>query len=181
MKIYTRKGDAGMTSLFGGRRVSKDSLRIEAYGCVDELNAQLGVVRALHPPEALDTLLQKIQNDLFTLGADLATPVAQRGVKIDRVGPDATQFLEGMIDQWEASLAPLTSFILPGGSQPGASLHVARTVCRRAERAVIRLAKKEKVGLDAVVYLNRLSDLLFVAARWANRTAGVPDVAWHLR
>jgi cob(I)alamin adenosyltransferase len=181
MKIYTRKGDAGTTSLFGGRRVRKDSLRIEAYGCVDELNSQLGVVRSFYPPEALDSVLQRIQNDLFTLGADLATPVAHRGVKVERIGSKETKFLEETIDGWELSLSPLTSFILPGGSPTGAHLHVARTVCRRAERAVIRLAKKEKVGAEVIVYLNRLSDLLFVAARRANRTAEVPDVEWHHR
>jgi len=178
MKIYTRKGDRGETSLFGGTRVTKDSLRIEAYGSVDELNSVLGVVRSLNPPDEIDRILQSVQDDLFVLGADLATPRRKKRNDIVRVQPSNIDRLEKAIDHLETSLQPLTSFILPGGSQAAAQLHVARTVCRRAERLVVRLSKKEKIGEMPVMYLNRLSDLLFVLARYANKAAGVEEKKW---
>ena len=178
MKIYTRKGDRGETSLFGGTRVLKDSLRIEAYGSVDELNSTLGVIRALKPPPEVDSILEALQNNLFILGADLATPLTKKGAKVQRVQPSHVEQLEKTIDHLEALLEPLTSFILPGGSPIGSRIHVARTVCRRTERLVVRLSKKEKIGEAPVTYLNRLSDLLFVLARYANRLAGAEEKKW---
>ena len=190
VKIYTRTGDDGETGLFGGGRVPKDDLRIEAYGCVDELNAVVGVARAelrseptrSDAPEwnELDGLLQAIQYDLFSIGAELATrdPVKHSTLLV-RDG--RVRALETAIDRWESTLEPLTAFILPGGSVAAASLHVARTVCRRAERRTLSLSRAQPLadGSVALVYLNRLSDLLFVLARVANRLAGVDEPAWH--
>ncbi|MBI4428066.1 MAG: cob(I)yrinic acid a,c-diamide adenosyltransferase [Ignavibacteriales bacterium] len=178
MKIYTRKGDRGETSLFGGKRVLKDSLRIESYGCVDELNSVLGVARSSKPPSDVDSILDFIQNDLFVLGADLATPLAAKVKKVQRIEPSHVEKLESTIDRLETSLQPLDSFILPGGSNIGAQLHVARTICRRAERITIRLSKKEKIGETPVMYLNRLSDCLFVLARYMNNVAGAEEKKW---
>ena len=201
-RIYTRTGDAGETGLFGGQRVSKDSIRVEAYGAVDELNASIGAVRAsvsginLETPANLldiDALLYHIQHDLFLLGADLATPQnssSAAAAKIARMNPERVDLLEAEIDRYEAEMAPLKQFILPGGTAPAAALHVARTVCRRAERRTITLASCERDSLsdtssegelnpEAILYLNRLSDLLFVLARAANHRAGVPDVPWN--
>jgi cob(I)alamin adenosyltransferase len=178
MKIYTRKGDDGATSLYGGGRVRKDSTRIEAYGTVDELNAQLGVVRSQSPHPSLADLLEELQNDLFTLGADLATPQSSGAQNVQRIGGQDAERLERHIDSLDAHLKPLTAFILPGGSNVAAALHVARTVCRRAERLVVRLGNEEPVGGAAVVYLNRLSDLLFVMARYANHVDRAPETEW---
>lgn len=178
MKIYTKTGDQGETGLFGGPRVRKDHLRIEAYGAVDELNAVLGVVRSEAPPAEIDGLLAIIQNSLFDLGAELATPDPVRmGVPI--VGAPQIEALERAIDQYEAKLAPLKNFILPGGSRAAAQLHVARTVCRRAERRLISLSAAEAISAQLIIYLNRLSDLLFVLAREANRAGGQGDVPWR--
>ena len=179
MKIYTRTGDGGQTSLFGGKRLSKDSLRIEAYGSVDELNSHLGAIRSLGPPPQIDALLEQLQNDLFVLGADLATPLSKKSAKIRRVDRVQVETLERHIDTFDASLKPLTVFILPGGSAVGAQLHVARTVCRRAERLVVKLSKKEPIGKIPIIYLNRLSDLLFVAARYANTLGGTAEQTWN--
>jgi cob(I)alamin adenosyltransferase len=176
MKIYTKTGDAGETGLWGGRRVPKDSPRVEAYGTVDECNAAIGVARAAGLAADLDTLLAEVQRQLFIVGADLATPGEARS--IPRVGEAEVAFLEGAIDRLEAGLAPLRQFILPGGAPAAAQLHLARTVCRRAERRVISLARAEPVTPAVPIYLNRLSDLLFVAARAANAGAGVADVPW---
>jgi cob(I)alamin adenosyltransferase len=176
MKIYTKTGDAGETGLFGGQRVTKDALRVQAYGTVDECNATLGVARTATSDAELDELLGAIQNQLFTVGADLATPGGSPN--IPRIGDDEVAFLEAAIDRLEAGLAPLKQFILPGGSPAAAQLHVARTVCRRAERWVVSLAREEVVNLQLLAYLNRLSDLLFVLARAANARAGVDDVPW---
>ncbi len=176
MKIYTRTGDDGTTGLFGGPRISKYDLRIEAYGTVDELNATVGLVRT-NPLEGLDPVLEAIQEELFELGADLATPL-DAGVRVARVSPERSTELERRIDCLEADLAPLQSFILPGGSTAAAQLHVARTVCRRAERLVVRLAAENGTHPEVITYLNRLSDFLFVAARWANHAAGESDVTW---
>ena len=178
MKIYTRKGDKGDTSLFGGKRVSKDSLRIESYGSVDELNSVLGVVRTLNPQKVIDDVLGQLQDHLFVLGADLATPRQQKNT-VPRITSSHIEPLEKQIDKWEEQLPPLRSFILPGGSPAAAQLHFARTVCRRAERLVVRLSKKEKIGQDPIRYLNRLSDLLYVMARYANKLDGSPETEWN--
>lgn len=181
-RIYTRTGDDGSTRLATGEPVAKDSPRVEAYGGVDETNAIVGLAR-LHTAAdpVLDAILARIQNDLFDLGADLATP--DRGRAVDwaplRILQSQVDRLEGEIDLLNAGLSPLTSFVLPGGTAAAAFLHQARTVCRRAERVCVALAARpdEPVGAPALKYLNRLSDLLFVAARWAN-DKGAGDVLW---
>ena len=177
-RIYTRTGDGGLTRLATGAPRPKHDSRVEAYGGVDETNACVGVVRAHTADDAiLDPMLARVQNDLFDLGADLATPGEQDGAL--RILSGQVDRLEREIDQLNAELSPLTSFILPGGSPAAAALHVARTVCRRAERGVTLLMSVEAEGVsaDALKYLNRLSDLLFVAARWAN-DRGRADVLW---
>lgn len=179
MKIYTRKGDRGETSLFGGKRVLKNSLRIETYGSVDELNSIVGAARASVPPQEIDTILERVQNDLFILGADLATPTSMKHGKVLRIMHSHVEGLEKIIDRLEILLEPLSSFILPGGSSLGAQLHVARTVCRRAERLAVQLTKREKIGELPVMYLNRLSDCLFVLARYANKVAGAQEKKWN--
>ena len=180
MKIYTRRGDAGETDLFGGPRVRKDELRVEAYGAVDELNAALGAALAatLHPD--LRELGVEVQARLFDLGAQLATPDARHREKsgMPVVGGAEVEVLEGAVDRLEEELPPLQRFILPGGSQPAAAFHVARTVCRRAERRCVALAREAHIEEGVLAYLNRLSDLLFVMARVENRRGGLPDVEW---
>jgi cob(I)alamin adenosyltransferase len=179
-RIYTRTGDGGDTRLATGETVRKSDLRVEAYGGVDETNATIGLARLTAEPE-LDRLLERIQNDLFDLGADLATPEREQplGWEALRIVPEQVTRLEQEIDALNADLSPLTSFVLPAGSPTAAALHLARTVCRRAERTVIALADTpgERVSTAAVQYLNRLSDLLFVAARHANGR-GAADVLW---
>ena len=177
-RIYTRTGDGGLTRLATGAPRPKHDARVEAYGGVDETNACIGLARLYTATDdVLDPMLARIQNDLFDLGADLATPGEQPGAL--RIVSGQVDRLEREIDLLNAELAPLTSFILPGGGQPAAALHLARTVCRRAERGATLLAsiEGETVGADALKYLNRLSDLLFVAARWAN-DRGAADVLW---
>lgn len=176
MKIYTRTGDAGDTGLWGGLRVAKDSLRVHAYGSVDEANAAIGVARAGGADAQLDQLLAQLQDQLFVLGSDLATP--GEAASIPRIGAAEVGQLEQLIDALERELEPLRQFILPGGCAVAASLHSARTICRRAERWAVGLAREEPVNPQALVYLNRLSDLLFVLARSANARAGVADVPW---
>lgn len=178
MKIYTKTGDKGDTSLFGGQRVPKDALRIEAYGTVDELNSVLGIVRADGADAEIDDLIERIQNELFVLGADLATPRSANPKHIKRIEAKHAHHLEKTIDRLEAAVKPLRTFILPGGSRSAARLHFARTVCRRAERAVVRLSRNEDIGDAITIYLNRLSDLLFVMARYANQVASVPETKW---
>ncbi len=190
MKIYTKTGDKGETSLFGGQRVPKDHLRTEAYGTVDELNSVLGIIRALNYDKQLDKILKALQNDLFIVGADLASPVANE-VKplisksknkarsyIPRIRKKNIAALERAIDAIEPKLKPLKSFILPGGSIIASYFHLARTICRRAERAAVSLSRHETLSGDILMYLNRLSDLLFVLARWANQKANVPEAKW---
>lgn len=183
MKIYTKTGDKGDTGLFGGARASKASQRVTAYGDVDELNATLGVVRAHAPGDALDQYLQAIQNELFCVGAELAKnpdkPDLDLGVPL--VSDDDVKRLEDAIDTLERDLQPLKTFILPGGSQAAAFLHVSRVTCRRAERAVVRLCADSPVRMEIIRYLNRLSDLLFVMARYANHRVSVADVPWQGR
>lgn len=178
MKIYTKTGDKGDTSLFGGQRVPKDALRIEAYGTVDELNSVLGIVRADNKQNEIDSIIDRVQKELFDLGADLATPRSQNSKSIKRIEAKDSKHLEKEIDQLEEHLKPLKTFILPGGSPVAARLHFARTVCRRAERSVVRLSRNEDIGEGITIYLNRLSDLLFVLARYANHTAGVSETKW---
>lgn len=178
MKIYTKKGDDGETSLFGGRRVPKHSPRIEACGAVDELNAHLGIVLSLKPHSEISVILEQVQNDLFALGADLATPSDADSGNIPRIRQSHVQEIEKAIDKLEELLKPLQSFILPGGSQVSAQLHAARTICRRAERHIVRLSKAEPIGALTLVYTNRLSDLLFVLARCANSLEGRADIVW---
>ena len=182
MKIYTRRGDAGQTDLFGGERVTKDALRVSAYGDVDELNASIGAAIAAGIDTALEAPMARIQSALFDLGASLATPDPAHRRKANIAGVESADIdaLEGLIDRLEAGLSPLATFILPGGRPSAAAFHVARTVCRRAERAVVRLAATpgESVEENATRYLNRLSDLLFVVARHENARQGVADVAW---
>jgi cob(I)alamin adenosyltransferase len=180
-RIYTRTGDAGRTRLATGAPVAKFDPRVSAYGEVDETNACIGLAR-LHTGSdpLLDAMMARIQNDLFDLGADLATPdQAEKAGPALRILDGQVERLEREIDQLNAQLTPLTSFVLPGGSPAAAALHLARAVCRRAERAAVRLAaiEGESVGQPALKYLNRLSDLLFVAARWAN-ARGADDVQW---
>ena len=177
MKIYTRTGDDGSTGLWGGKRVQKDSLRVHAYGTVDECNAALGLVRAAGVGAALDSMLARIQDELFVVGADLASPDAK--TKIDRVDARSVQVLEEAIDTLEGQLEPLQQFILPGGTMAAAYLHLARTICRRAERWAVSLAHEEAINEHVLSYINRLSDLLFVMARVANAQAGVQDVPWN--
>lgn len=183
MKIYTKTGDGGDTGLFGGARVPKDSVRVAAYGEVDELNAAIGLARALDPAAFADALLQTVQRALFTMGAELATPdAAARAKALARsgapLGAADVGVLEDAIDAHTAQLPPLTEFILPGGTPKAAALHGARTVCRRAERAVVALSHDADIRSPILQYLNRLSDLLFVLARAANAQAGRPDVRW---
>lgn len=177
VKIYTKTGDAGETGLFGGARVSKADPRVDSYGAVDEANACLGVVRAAGVPAEIDVMLDRIQRDLFALGAQLADgrpdPKAFEGKT--RLGEDDITRLEQWIDQLESELPPLKHFILAGGSPAGAALHLARTVCRRAERRMVTVQGINSVQL---IYVNRLSDLLFVIARAVNQRAGVPEIEW---
>ena len=179
MKIYTKTGDKGETSLFGGKRIPKDELRIEAYGTVDELNSIIGICRSLDTTQELDRILNELQQDLFKLGADLATPRPEGKAKIARMRQDDVARLEKYIDRIDPTLEALRSFILPGGNKLAAMLHLARAVCRRSERLVVRLARVEDIGDMPTKYLNRLSDLLFVLARWVNALGNIPEVKWN--
>ena len=178
MKIYTKTGDQGQTSLLSGMRVRKDDPRIEAYGEVDELNATLGLARAKGGQQSpIDEILTRIQSDLFLIGAELATPESTDS-KNPRVGSEEISQLERDIDRLDEQLPGLKNFILPGGSELASVLHVARTVCRRAERKVIKLPASSDARGNVVIYLNRLSDLLFVMARYVNHGEGIPDIPW---
>jgi len=181
MKIYTKTGDGGETSLFGGKRVWKDDLRLSAYGTIDELNAVigLGITEILNPE--LRQALFSIQNNLFILGSDLATPMdkGNKNFIIPRVQKEQYENLEKLIDEMDSKLAELKNFILPGGTKGSAYLHLSRTVCRRAEREVVALSKKEEINNEVEIYLNRLSDFLFVAARYDNFISGKEDILWQ--
>jgi len=185
MKIYTRRGDAGQTDLFGGERVGKDALRVAAYGDVDELNASIGCAAASGSDPALEDALRTIQSALFDLGSSLATPDPAHRQKAGIAGIVATDIeaLEHLIDRLEEKLEPLKTFILPGGSPAAAAFHLARTVCRRAERTTVRLASVEGESVEetSLRYLNRLSDLLFVLARHENARNDIADVPWSNR
>ncbi len=177
MKIYTRKGDSGETSLFGGSRVSKSSLRIEAYGTVDELNSVIGLAASYSLSPKGTVWVKKVQEFLFVLGADLATPPSS-DTRIERIGEEEIEILEQSIDEMEEELEPLKNFILPGGARAGATLHVARTVCRRAERAAVACGSEEKISDHTIKFLNRLSDFLFVLARYENKYDATPEEVW---
>jgi cob(I)alamin adenosyltransferase len=179
MKIYTKTGDDGTTGLFAGGRVTKTHARVEAYGTVDELNSVIGVARAHKPHQ--DEWLRRVQNDLFHLGSDLATPLDADAAWVVRLPPEAVKWLEGRIDEMADVLPPLKNFVLPGGCPAAAHLHVARTVCRRAERLVVHLTEQEEaINPNALIYLNRLSDFLFTLARFENWHADEPEEAWHV-
>ncbi|MGK9368065.1 cob(I)yrinic acid a,c-diamide adenosyltransferase [Melioribacter sp. Ez-97] len=177
MKIYTKTGDKGTTSLLGGERVFKDDPRLNAYGTVDELNSLLGLAITEIENTELIEVLRGIQDELFELGADLAAP-ANSNVKIDRINIANAERLERLIDKFEERLPALKNFILPGGGKAGALLHYARTVCRRAERETAALMKGVEMDSAVLVYLNRLSDLLFVLARYSNQIDGAPEIIW---
>ena len=179
-KIYTKGGDNGETGLFGGKRVPKSSIRIEAYGTIDELNSFIGLAITEVKSEDVRKLLQKIQNQLFTVGADLAAPENEVKEKLTilRVPKEFFEHTEKEIDKYETQLKPLQNFILPGGSKPAALLNICRTVCRRAERRVVALSDTAEIGVNIIIFLNRLSDLFFVLARYENMISGIPDVIW---
>jgi cob(I)alamin adenosyltransferase len=178
MKIYTRTGDDGSTGLYGGGRVPKNDLRVEAMGAVDEFNAQLGVTRTLGLPDNYDSILELLQNQMLDLGAEIATPDAvERGT--DFLQPKHVEQIEKWIDHFDAGLAPLQNFILPGGTPAAAALHLARCIARRAERHMVALAIVGQLRPLCVTYMNRVSDLLFVLARSINADGGHPDVAWQ--
>ena len=182
MKIYTRFGDQGKTSLFGGQRVSKADVRVEAYGSVDELNAAIGLAEPFIEDAEISGWLRQIQSRLFDVGADLATPQADTlehtQAHVQRVQEAWIEELENVINVAESNLGPLTSFVLPGGTPGAAALHVARTVCRRAERRVVALSQQDEINPAVLMYLNRLSDLLFVLARLVNQQAGQQEIRW---
>jgi cob(I)alamin adenosyltransferase len=181
MKIYTKTGDTGETGLFRGPRVSKCDSRVEAYGNVDECNSVLGLALCFIAHPQIRTVVEQIQQDLFEVGADLATPPQDENDASWRIDKNMTIDLENTIDRFEQDLPPLQNFILPGGSIAGAFLHNARTVCRRAERSVTKLANEQKINPEVLRYLNRLSDLLFVLARAENHRAGSPETIWKKR
>ncbi len=186
-KVYTRTGDRGETGLVGGKRVAKDSQRVEAYGAVDELNSIVGLARVFNEEDResgeghrfLDEVLCQIQDELFDLGSELATPPEFYQVGMYRVGSDEIKRLEKWIDRCQKDLEPLKSFILPGGGRIGAYLHQCRTVCRRAEREILRLSREEAINGDALKYFNRLSDLFFVLSRWIAKQTGQPEYLWQ--
>jgi len=180
-KVTTRTGDDGTTALSNGCRVGKDNLRIEAYGTVDELNSVMGVAMAEGLSEPLPALLERIQNELFHLGSDLSMPEGEGAFSVPRIEERHTDALEAGLEELSRDLAALENFVLPGGAPGAARLNVARAVCRRAERIAVRLSRQENVGPDVVRYLNRLSDFLFVAARFENRARGVADILWDSR
>lgn len=186
-KVYTRTGDRGETALVGGKRVAKDSPRIDAYGTVDELNSIVGLARVFNEEnldagdghQFLDTVLCQIQDELFDVGGELATPAEAFQEGMYQIGKDQIERLEKWIDQCQKDLEPLKSFILPGGGRIGAYLHQSRTVCRRAEREVLRLSRQEEINPRVLQYLNRLSDLFFVLSRWIAKQSGEPEYLWQ--
>lgn len=177
MKIYTKTGDDGTTGLFSGERVLKSSLRVETYGTIDELNSLIGLITTLEIPERLRLILEKLNNLLFNAGSDLATPIeAKTKISIKRISSEDFIWLENLIDEFTTELPPLNSFILPGGTTAAGFLHVARTVCRRAERNLVKLAQEAEVNENLMIFMNRLSDFLFTLARMTNFLSGIEDV-----
>jgi len=181
LKIYTKTGDQGETGLFGGKRVLKSSLRINAYGTVDELNAALGLALCYVKDNQVSAVLRNLQNQLFVVGADLATPleVESKNISIPRVTETDVLRVEEAIDSFDKQLKELRYFILPGGSKSAAQLHVARTICRRAEREVVLLSQQEEINQNIIIFLNRISDLLFILSRIENKVAEIPDQKWE--
>jgi len=185
-RVYTRTGDKGSTALVGGKRVPKDSPRVESYGALDELSSFIGLARVFNeesPPsparDRLDDVLRRVQNELFDLGSELATPNDAHYEGMFRVGPDDIAALERLMDECQKDLEPLKSFVLPGGGRVSACLHIARTVCRRAERDILRLGREEDIGPYPLAYVNRLSDLLFVLARWIGKQQEASEYLWE--
>lgn len=185
-RVYTRKGDKGTTALVGGKRVAKDSLRTSAYGDIDELNSVIGLAHVFNAEapagaarDRLGEILRRIQNELFDLGSELATPADATYAGMFRVGPEQVAALETLIDECQKDLKPLASFVLPGGGRVGGFLHLARTVCRRAERTILRLGREEQIGDQVLPYVNRLSDLLFVLSRWIAKHSGQAEHLWE--
>ncbi len=182
-KLYTRGGDSGTTGLFGGRRVQKDHLRVTAYGTIDELNAALGLAISFIRQRKVIDQLHAIQNELFNIGAELASdqPVrrGKRQAGVIEIDESKTAWLEELIDTYDGKVPPLTTFVLPSGSSAASAMHLARTVCRRAERTIVTLAQRESVNPAILAYVNRLCDLLFVLARYLNKTAGRKELQWH--
>ncbi len=185
-RVYTRAGDKGFTALVGGGKVPKDAPRIESYGTVDELNSVVGLARAFNaaaPPDAsrdrLEEILKGVQNELFDLGSELATPPEAAYEGMFRVGAEQVRALEAIMDECQKELEPLQSFVLPGGGVVSAFLHQCRTVCRRAERDILRLSREEPVGEWPLIYVNRLSDLFFVLSRWIGKRRGEPEFLWE--
>jgi len=182
MKIYTKTGDDGTTSLFAGGRVSKHHLRVEAYGTVDELNSFVGLIRATSEHKNIDEWLEVIQNELFNIGADLATPMDAENVDwLKRLEASPAEQIEIWIDTLDKDLDPLKNFVLPGGTIAACHTHVARTVCRRAERLCVALSESDAINNNVLVYLNRLSDFFFALARWLNKKADIPESKWAVR
>jgi cob(I)alamin adenosyltransferase len=180
MKIYTKGGDKGETALHGGKRVFKDIIRIEAYGTIDELNSFIGLAATVISDRKVISVLEKIQNYLFVLGADLSSPEIEENKKknIPRITEEHCTDLEKQIDYFDSLNVELKNFILPGGNQGASFLHVCRTICRRGERKVVTLNKEENIGKNIIIFLNRLSDLFFVLARYQNKISGVHDIKW---
>ena len=180
VKIYTKTGDSGTTSLFGGKRLSKDDTRVEAYGTVDELNSLLGIILAENPQAEVSKKVTRVQNELFVLGSDLSAPYGVK-TKLPRITKSYVNRLEKEIDRMEKSLPRLKNFILPGGSPIGSKLHLARSVVRRAERSIVAISEKERINLNAQIYINRLSDWLFVLARYVNKLENQQENIWKGR
>jgi len=180
-RIYTRTGDKGETGLVGGARIPKDSLRVDAYGSVDELNSVLGIARSFLNDRELDDLLAELQEDLFVVGSDLASTADHQQRNVPRITSEKIATMERTIDKFEAELSPLKAFILPGGGVVGSLLHNARTVARRAERRIVTLSRSERINEQMLPYMNRLSDLLFVMARVANHRENKGDIEWHAK
>ena len=179
MKLYTRTGDDGSTGLFGGERLGKEDMRVEAYGTVDELNSALGLAAATCTFDEISSVINMLQHRLFDLGADLSTPNAAEVQRSVRIEAQHVAELEKLIDQTSAKLPPLTSFVLPGGTELSARVHQARTICRRAERRIVALARRAPVSDHVIPFINRLGDLLFTLARRANHLAAADDVPWR--
>ncbi|MBK7105894.1 MAG: cob(I)yrinic acid a,c-diamide adenosyltransferase [Ignavibacteriae bacterium] len=181
MKIYTKTGDDGSTSLFGGTRVAKNNIRINAYGTIDELNSVIGIAIANKISVEVKYELEKIQNTLFQIGSELASPENVKSDIIKKTSEDDIKYLESLIDKFDEKLPPLNNFILPGGNKSASYLHLARTICRRVERIIVELKEKENINNNILVYLNRFSDLLFVLARYENFVTSTPEIVWKTR